>query len=103
MQRPIAIEGTNCPLYKQDVSEVCHKCEWFQYIRGQHPQTNEEVDRWGCAMSWLPLLLVNNAREVKQSAAATESFRNDMVKVGQALVAQNKVARVSHTENKRIA
>lgn len=102
MQRPIATAGTNCPLYGQDVSEVCHKCEWFCRVKGQHPQLDEEIDRWGCAISWLPILLINTAKEVHQNAAATESFRNDMVTVGKAIVAQASEARVSHTEAKRI-
>lgn len=99
MQRPIAKDGTNCPLYQKDVSEVCHKCEWFVQIKGQNPQTEEQIDRWGCTMSWLPMLLVNTAKEVHQGAAATESFRNDMVKVGQGLYAVQREAlnRVSHT------
>lgn len=102
MQRPVATPGTNCPLYKKDVSKVCHKCEWFAQIKGKHPQTEEQLDTWGCAVTWLPLLLVNTAQEVRQGAAATESFRNDVVKVGQGLYAVQREAlqqqRVTHTQ-----
>lgn len=97
-QRPIAFVGTICPIYNQDVSEVCHKCEWYTEIKGKHPQTEEQIDRWGCSITWLPMLLVNAAQEVRQGAAATESFRNDMVKVGKAIVSS-----VTHTDTKRIA
>lgn len=105
-QRPIAIAGTNCPLYQKDVSKVCHKCEWFVQIKGKHPQTEEQIDRWGCTMTWLPMLLVNTAQEVRQGAAATESFRNDMVTVGKAIygvtreqLTKPQTPSVTHTTN----
>lgn len=105
MQRPIATAGTTCPLHKKDVSKVCHKCEWYTHVAGKHPQTEEMINRWGCTLTWLPMLLINTAQEVRQGAAATESFRNDVVKVGSALVAQNaETRRVTHTEDlKRIS
>lgn len=97
MQRPIATPGTKCPLYRKDVSKVCHTCEWFVPIKGQHPQTNEHIDRWGCAMAWAPILAINVAKEVSGSKDATEAFRKEMVTVGKAIVAQAAHARVSHT------
>lgn len=102
MQKPIAKEGSNCPLYRKDVSRVCHKCEWYVRVIGQHPQKDEMVDNWGCSLAWMPMLLINTAKEARQGAAATESFRNDMVKVGQGLYAVQREAlnRVSHTDQK---
>lgn len=63
-----------CQLHK----EACHTldCAWFIQLRGSHPQTGAEIDEWGCAVAWLPILLVETAKEVRQGAAATESFRN---------------------------
>ena len=37
MQIPHAEAGQICPLHKQDVSEVCHKCPWFTRVIGKHP------------------------------------------------------------------
>lgn len=48
-------------------------------MRGTSPQTGEEIDHWGCAVAWMPILQTENAKEVRQAAAATESFRNEMV------------------------
>lgn len=70
--------GNFCPLIKKEC--VGLKCSWFIQVRGLHPQTGEEVDEWACSIAWLPTLLINNAKEVRQGAAATESFRNEMVK-----------------------
>lgn len=49
-------------------------------IRGKDPQTNKDVDDWGCSMAWLPKLLIENAMVSRQTGAAVESFRNEMVK-----------------------
>ena len=55
------------------------QCSWFTQVRGTNPQSGAEVDDWACAITWLPMLLINTAQEVRQGAAATESFRNEMV------------------------
>ena len=46
-QIPHADEGLVCPLHKQDMSLVCHKCPLWILLRGKHPQSEEEIDRWG--------------------------------------------------------
>lgn len=79
MKRPIADEGSNCPIYRRDVSEVCHKCAWYSRIQGTDPQTGREIDDWGCPISFLGPLMINIAQQARQGAAATESFRNEMV------------------------
>ncbi len=56
------------------------ECAWFIQIRGTDPNTGEEVDDWGCAMAWLPTLMIENAQQSRQTGAAVESFRNEMVK-----------------------
>lgn len=80
MQKPIAEKGTNCPIHKQDMSKVCHKCAWWTLLRGKHPQTFAEIDEWGCAVAWLPVLMIENAQQSRQTGAAVESFRNEVVK-----------------------
>lgn len=55
-----------------------YRCAWFIQLAGQNPQTGEQVDERGCAMSWLPVLLVENARVSRGTSAAIESFRNEV-------------------------
>lgn len=69
--------GKFCPLIKKDCLGL--QCSWFTQVRGTNPQSGTEVDEWACAITWLPMLLINTAQEVRQGAAATESFRNEMV------------------------
>jgi hypothetical protein len=53
-------------------------------VRGQHPQTGQEVDEWNCAMTWLPVLLIENSKQQRQTGAAVESFRNETVRNAEA-------------------
>ena len=69
--------GKFCPLIKKDCIGL--QCILFTQVRGTNPQSGAEVDEWACAIAWLPMLLINTANEVRQGAAATESFRNHMV------------------------
>jgi hypothetical protein len=78
-QIPPAEKGTVCPLHRVDVSKVCHKCPWWTQIRGTNPNSGEPVDRWQCAIAWLPMLLIENTQMQHQTGAAVESFRNGMV------------------------
>lgn len=68
----------NCPL---DGFNPCRQmgCGWFTRLAGTNPNTGAETDEWGCAMAWLPLLLVENASQSRQTGAAVESFRNAVV------------------------
>lgn len=73
--------GSFCPLIKKDCVQL--KCAWFTMLRGTNPNTGKEVDEWICAIAALPLLQIEVAKEARQGAAATESFRNEMVKANQ--------------------
>ena len=74
--------GTYCPLIKEDCIGL--QCTWFTQVRGTNPNTGKEVDEWGCAITWLPVLLIENAQQSRQAGAAVESFRNEMVNASQA-------------------
>lgn len=70
--------GNFCPLIKKDC--VGLKCAWFMQVRGSNPQTGEAVDEWACAVRWLPFMMIENSQMQRQTGAAVESFRNEMVK-----------------------
>ena len=69
----------NCPL---NSFEPCKEldCAWFMKVAGTDPNTGKDVEDWGCAMAWLPVLLIENSQMQRQTGAAVESFRNEMVK-----------------------
>ena len=70
-----------CPL----IQDKCKKlgCSWYTQIRGANPQTGEPVDEWGCAVTWLPMLLIETSQQSRSTGAAVESFRNEMVKANE--------------------
>lgn len=70
---------TNCPLNSFNPCKELD-CAWFIKIRGNNPNTGEEVDDYGCSMAWLPILMIENSQMQRQTGAAVESFRNEMVK-----------------------
>tara|TARA_R100000322_G_C5369086_1_gene172969 strand:- start:280 stop:585 length:306 start_codon:yes stop_codon:yes gene_type:complete len=89
--------GSFCPLIKKDCIEL--KCAWFTQLRGSNPNTGEEIDDWGCAVGWLPVLLVENSQQQRSTGAAVESFRNEMVKANDNNVqVLEKVARLKLVE-----
>ncbi len=70
--------GKFCPLLQKDCVEL--QCSWFTQVRGTNPNTGKEVDEWGCAVAWLPVLLIENSQQQRQTGAAVESFRNEVAK-----------------------
>lgn len=57
------------------------QCSKWVNVLGKHPQTGADMNQWGCADMWVPYLLIANTNMQRQTAAAVESFRNEMVKV----------------------
>ncbi len=73
--------GAKCEEVKEEAGkQVLFRCPWYTQLRGMDPNTGAERDEWACAIAWLPILQIENAKEVRQGAAATESFRNEVVK-----------------------
>jgi hypothetical protein len=73
--------GTFCPLIKKDCIGL--ECSWFTRIQGYDTNTGKQVDEYQCAISLMPMLLVENSGQQRSTGAAVESFRNEMVKANQ--------------------
>lgn len=73
---------SNCPL---DGFKPCRQldCAWFMKVLGRNPNTGKDLEEWGCAMAWLPILTIENSQQQRQTSAAVESFRNEMVKANE--------------------
>jgi hypothetical protein len=72
-------------------------CAWFIQVRGKNPNTGEDVDEWGCATAWQPILIIENSQQQRQTGAAIESFRNEVVKSNATsfnLLAQKKIVEI---------
>lgn len=74
------IEPKNqCPLNN---FEPCKQldCAWFIKLVGKNPNTGADIEDWGCSMALMPILTIENSQMQRQTGAAVESFRNEMVK-----------------------
>lgn len=67
-----------CPLLKKECIGL--DCAWFVKVEGYDINTGKRVDEWNCTVSLLPMLLIENSGMQRQTGAAVESFRNEMVK-----------------------
>ena len=59
------------------------KCRFWVHVQGMNPQTGETVSNGDCAIAWTPMLLIENSQQQRQTGAAVESFRNEMVKANE--------------------
>ena len=64
-----------CPLVKGPCLE--HGCKFYIHVLGQHPQTGAQMDSWDCAISFVPILLINLGKVTNEVGAAVESLRNE--------------------------
>lgn len=67
-----------CPFLKKACIE--HDCMMYTHLTMVNPQTAVAQDQWGCAVQWLPVLLVENAKQGRGVQAAVESTRNEITK-----------------------
>lgn len=73
--------GAKCEEVKTNQGKpVLVRCPWYIKVSGTDNNTGKEVDEWGCAIAWMPALMIQTANESRKSVAATESFRNAVVK-----------------------
>lgn len=76
----VADKGKICPLFRKDVSKVCHTCAWFVEMIGTNPQTGEPVTRAQCALTAQVMATLEAARGGHAAAATTQELRNDIVR-----------------------
>ena len=78
-----------CPLghtCERVVDGAIERCMWYKELAGRDPQSEEVVQRWDCAIAWLPLLNVEMSGTNRGQTAAIESMRNETVKRQDALL-----------------
>jgi len=73
-----------CPLIQKKCKE--HGCKFFIQVMGKNPQTGQDVNEWDCAVTWLPMLLIEGSQQTRQAGSAIESFRNEMVRANENLL-----------------
>jgi len=78
----------DCPFWRGPCKE--HECRFYINVQGKNPNTGQDVNQWDCAVAWIPLLLIENSQQQRQTGAAVESFRNEMVEMNKINLVLNK-------------
>lgn len=54
-------------------------CKFWVQIQGKHPQSGETLNHHDCAITWMPILVIENSKTNRETGAAVESFRNQVM------------------------
>lgn len=68
-----------CPLGNECeavIDDEIVRCAWYVRMTGVTPD-GKDLDEWRCAMSWMPIIMLENAQTNRGQTAALESFRNE--------------------------
>lgn len=86
-----------CPLLsavrKQDCIES--KCRFWTHLLGKDPQGEGVIDKFGCAIEFLPILLVENSQMVRMSAASSDKIANQ-VSIGNQILDQARLVGIKN-------
>jgi hypothetical protein len=86
-------------MHRARMSKVCKTCPWWKLVRGRDVNTGQQVDQWDCAISFGPMLLIEMAAQARSGAAATESFRNEVVERAEKADAMRRAALLTRGGN----
>ena len=69
--------GAQCETAKDN---TVYRCMWYTRLQGKHPQSEEIIDEWKCAIAWLPIMQVEVAQTNRGQTEAICSMRDETVK-----------------------
>lgn len=99
------MKAKRCPFLNKACIE--HDCMMWTHVTGKHPQTGAVEDVWDCSIKWMPILMVENSREVRHGAAAVESARNEITSrqdvLNNAVTMAQSNRRIEQPDNPRIS
>ena len=61
------------------------RCRWYVELGGKDPTSGKDINRWECAIAWLPTLSIEIAMTNRGTTQAVESSRNEVAKSHQFL------------------
>lgn len=66
-----------CPFLNTEC--IQHKCMQFVHFTMKDPQTGRDRDEWTCSFSIMPMMMLENANQIRQVSASVDSMRNEVV------------------------
>lgn len=81
MSIKLPAENITCPYtwHEKRCRDLALNCPKFIRIDGKNPQSEEHVSEYGCADTFLPMMMIENSQQQRQTAASIDSFRNEMM------------------------
>jgi len=76
------IEGGSLSTNAEGKPEIV-ACRFWVTVQGKNPQNGEIINTSDCAFCWTPMLMIENSKVNRETGAAVESFRNEMVKANE--------------------
>lgn len=80
-------KNIKCPAtgFAKSCREIVADCDCPKFVKisGVNPNDGQPVDKFGCVDSFMHMLLIENSQMQRQTGAAVESFRNEMVKANE--------------------
>lgn len=76
-----------CPFIKDEC--IGEPCKMFTHIRGVDKNTGQDVDKRGCSIEFIPMLIIENNQNTNSIGAAIESLRNETLRVQNIVAVSN--------------
>lgn len=80
-----------CPLMKKPCIE--RMCRWWIALKGENPQGGV-IDQWGCAIEFLPILLIENSKQTRGCTQSVEDFKKAFNQGTQLLLSEAQARRL---------
>lgn len=72
--------GGECEKVERDAEgQYISTCHWYVEVRGKHPQSEEQISDWRCALAWLPVIGIENSQTNRGQTAAIEGLRKNIL------------------------
>ena len=76
----------DCPFWKGPCKE--HACRLYTQVIGANPNTGEQINKFGCAFEFIPMLLIENSQQQRQTGASVDGLRNAVDRSNQIIPVQ---------------
>lgn len=69
-------KGTFCPFVRGEC--VQHECALYTRVLGKRPQSEAVTEEFGCALAFLPTLIIENAQMQRQTCATVDKVAKEV-------------------------
>lgn len=87
LMREMCINGWTKSMGEDKKTHERPVCRFWTTITGKSPQEDKPVDKNDCAISWLPVVMLEQAKIESSTGAAVESLRNKVSDTNDSLIA----------------